>query len=81
MRPATITPTAHNPADPSGTDDLRIQQVETKIAYLKNQIDSLEAGLPETHQYLMDQLDQQRVLLESLNLKQAFHCIDQQELF
>ena len=81
MRPTTVPTTAQTPADPSGTAALRIQQVETKIAYLKNQIDSLEAGLPETHRYLMDQLDQQRVLLESLNLKQAFHCIDQQDLF
>lgn len=81
MRSAAVPTAANAPADPTAADELRIQQVTAKIAYLKNQIDSLEAYLPETYQYLMDQLDQQRVLLEGLNLKLTFRSIDQQQSF
>ncbi len=39
--------------------------MESKIAFLKQQVDSLEHYLPETYQYLMNEMDtQQRHLME-----------------
>jgi hypothetical protein len=41
------------------------QRMESKIAFLKQQVDSLEHYLPETYQYLMNEMDtQQRHLME-----------------
>ena len=41
------------------------QCLESKIIFLQQQLDSLEHYLPETYQYLMNEMDaQQRVLME-----------------
>ena len=42
-----------------------LHQVQCRIAFLQQQLDSLEHYLPETYQYLMNEMDaQQRVLME-----------------
>ena len=42
-----------------------IRQVQCRIAFLQEQLDSLEHYLPETYQYLMNEMDaQQRILME-----------------
>lgn len=41
------------------------QRLESKIAFLQDQLDSLDHYLPETYQYLMEEMDvQQRNLME-----------------
>ena len=41
------------------------QQIEDRIAFLEQQLESLEHFLPETYQFLMEELDcQQRNLME-----------------
>ena len=42
-----------------------LHQVQCRIAFLQEQLDSLEHYLPETYQYLMNKMDtQQRILME-----------------
>jgi hypothetical protein len=42
-----------------------LHQVQCRIAFLQERLDSLEHYLPETYQYLMNEMDtQQRVLME-----------------
>ena len=42
-----------------------LHQVQCRIAFLQEQLDSLGHYLPETYQYLMNEMDaQQRVLME-----------------
>jgi hypothetical protein len=41
------------------------QCLESNISFLQDQLDSLEHYLPETYQYLMNEMDtQQRILME-----------------
>jgi hypothetical protein len=41
------------------------QQIEDRIAFLEQQLESLEHFLPETYQYLMEEMDcQQRELMQ-----------------
>lgn len=43
----------------------RKESIEAKIAYLQNELDNLKLYLPETYQYLMEEMDcQQRELME-----------------
>ena len=42
-----------------------LHQVQCRIAFLQQQLDSLEHYLPETYQYLMNEMDaQQRIFME-----------------
>jgi hypothetical protein len=42
-----------------------IHQIQIRIAFLQEQLDSLEHYLPETYQFLMNEMDtQQRKLME-----------------
>jgi hypothetical protein len=42
-----------------------LHQVQCRIAFLQKQLDSLEHYLPDTYQYLMNEMDtQQRILME-----------------
>ena len=42
-----------------------LHQVQCRIAFLQQQLDSLEHYLPETYQFLMEEMDfQQRCLME-----------------
>ena len=58
---------------PSSTDRHRL---EAKIAFLQQQLDSLDHYLPETYQYLMEQMDSQQVLLKQLEVQEHFATID-----
>ena len=58
-----------------------LHQVQCRIAFLQQQLDSLEHYLPETYQYLMNEMDtQQRVLME-LKIQSYYHqqCNEQQD--
>jgi hypothetical protein len=50
--------------------------LEAKIAFLQQQLDSLDHYLPETYQYLMEQMDSQQVLLKQLEVQEHFAVID-----
>ena len=52
------------------------QRLEFKIAFLQQQLDSLDHYLPETYQYLMEQMDSQQVLLKHLQVQEHFAAID-----
>ena len=58
--------------DPN-TDSKRL---ESKIAFLQQQLDNLDHYLPETYQYLMEQMDSQQVLLKHLQVQEHFAAID-----
>ena len=52
------------------------QKLESKITFLQQQLDSLDHYLPETYQYLMEQMDTQQVLLKQLEVQEHFATID-----
>lgn len=52
------------------------QRLESKITFLQQQLDSLDHYLPETYQYLMEQMDTQQVLLKQLEVQEHFATID-----
>ena len=52
------------------------QRLESKIAFLQQQLDSLDHYLPSTYQYLMEQMDSQQVLLKHLQVQEHFAAID-----
>jgi hypothetical protein len=51
-------------------------KLESKIAFLQQQLDSLDHYLPDTYQYLMEQMDSQQVLLKQLKVQEHFAVID-----
>ena len=51
-------------------------RLESKIAFLQQQLDSLDHYLPSTYQYLMEQMDSQQVLLKHLQVQEHFAAID-----
>jgi hypothetical protein len=51
-------------------------QVLSKIKVLEEQLESLDHYLPETYQYLMMELDQQRLVLAEISVKEAFDLIN-----
>ena len=52
------------------------QKLESKITFLQQQLDSLDHYLPDTYQYLMEQMDSQQVLLKRLEVQDHFAAID-----
>jgi hypothetical protein len=52
------------------------QKLESKIAFLQQQLDSLDHYLPETYQYLLIEMDAQQVLLKQLEVQEHFATID-----
>ena len=52
------------------------QRLESKIAFLQQQLDSLDHYLPLAYQYLMEQMDSQQVLLKQLEVQEHFAVID-----
>jgi hypothetical protein len=52
------------------------QKLESKITFLQKQLDSLDHYLPDTYQYLMEQMDTQQVLLKQLEVQEQFAVID-----
>jgi hypothetical protein len=55
------------------------QKLESKITFLQKQLDSLDHYLPETYQFLMEQIDTQQVLLKQLEVQEHFATIDSSE--
>jgi len=52
------------------------EQVQSKIRFLEDQLVSLEHYLPETYDYLMAELDRQRLMLAEISVAEAFDRID-----
>jgi hypothetical protein len=52
------------------------QKLESKIEFLNQQIDLLNHYLPETYQYLIEEMDNQQVLLKQLEVQERFAIID-----
>ena len=48
------------------------QKLESKIAFLQQQLDSLDHYLPETYQYLMAEMDQQQFHLMELKIQDFY---------
>lgn len=60
--------------------DLGIKsRVQQKIRFLENQLVSLDHYLPETYDYLMQELDIQRRLLAELEVSETFQEIDNEQ--
>ena len=55
------------------------QKLESKIAFLQQQLDSLDHYLPETYQFLISEMDSQQVLLKQLEVQEHFATIDSSE--
>lgn len=52
--------------------DHQRRRLESKIAFIESQIDSLPGVLPDSYQYLMQQLDQHQHQLLKILLKNKF---------
>ena len=52
------------------------QRVVSKIQFLEAQLVSLDHYLPETYEYLMQELDLQKRILAELEVTNAFASID-----
>jgi len=57
------------------------QRIESKIAFLNQQFDSLDYFLPETYRYLLEEMDYQQVLLKRLDVQESFASIDSCDSF
>lgn len=51
-------------------------QLAAKIRFLEDQLISLDHYLPETYEYLMRELDNQKYLMAQHQVKQRFHEIE-----
>ena len=51
-------------------------KVLTKIQFLEEQLVSLDHYLPETYEFLLQGLDQQKRILAELDVTEAFESID-----
>jgi len=49
--------------------DLSLHVVQCRIAFLQQQLDSLEHYLPETYQFLMNEMDTQQQKLMELKIQ------------
>jgi len=57
-------------------DTTRKSRIQQKIRFLEDQLVSLDHYLPETYDYLMQELDIQRRLLVELEVLEIFEEID-----
>jgi len=55
------------------------QQIEDRIAFLQEQLESLNHYLPETYQYLMVELDQQQRELMEYKVKDFYWAQDNEQ--
>jgi hypothetical protein len=55
------------------------QRLETKVAFIESRIESLPGFLPDSYQYLMQQLDQHQHHLLKILLQDEFKTIDATE--
>jgi hypothetical protein len=60
----------------SETQDHLCQQLHSKIKHIQSQIDALPEFMPESHQYLMGQLDHHQQQLLALMLQEEFSMIE-----
>jgi hypothetical protein len=49
-----------------------LHQVQCRIAFLQEQLDSLEQYLPETYEYLMNEMDTQQLNLMELKIQSYY---------
>ena len=56
------------------------QRLESKIAFLQQQLDSLDHYLPDTYKFLLEQMDSQQVLLKHLQVQEHFAAIDSSDV-
>lgn len=49
--------------------NISLHQVQCRIAFLQQQLDSLEHYLPETYQFLMNEMDTQQQKLMELKIQ------------
>ena len=56
-------------------------KVQQKIRFLEDQLVSLDHYLPETYEYLIQELDLQRRHLAELEVTETFDEIDREEAF
>ena len=54
-------------------------RVQQKIRFLEDQLVSLDHYLPETYDYLMQELDMQRRYLAELEIAETFESIDREQ--
>lgn len=57
-------------------DHCRKSRIQQKIRFLEDQLVSLDHFLPETYDYLMQELDIQRRLLAEVEVSETFEVID-----
>jgi len=55
-------------------------QVVAKIDFLETQLSDLNHYLPETYEYLLEQLDHQKRILAELEVAEVFRSVDSQEV-
>ena len=58
-----------------------LHQVQCRISYLQEQLDSLDHYLPETYQYLIEEMDVQQRCLMELKIQSYYQqqCNEQQD--
>jgi len=54
-------------------------QVQSRIKFLQEQLDSLEHYLPETYQYLMNEMDTQQRHLMELKVKTYYQDLSDEQ--
>jgi hypothetical protein len=64
---------------PSSDNDLKNRTLN-KIRFLEDQLVSLDHYLPETYEYLMRELDLQKLTLAELEVKEHFAQIDDHDI-
>jgi len=55
------------------------EQIIAKINYLEDQLVSLNHFLPETYEFLMAELDQQRRMLAEIEVSETFQQIEEMQ--
>jgi hypothetical protein len=55
------------------------ERTRNKIRFLENQLISLDHYLPETYEYLMQELDLQKRILAEIEIEEHFTSIDANE--
>ena len=60
----------------ASSDQQNKTRILSKIRFLEEQLVSLDHYLPETYDYLMAELDQQRRQLAELEVQETFHQIE-----
>ncbi len=60
----------------ASSNHTRKPRIQSKIRFLEEQLDSLDHYLPETYDYLMAELDQQRRQLAEIEAQETFRQIE-----